>query len=286
MELLIVTGLSGAGKSNAVKCLEDLGYYCIDNMPPAMIDAFISMEEQNKINLEKAAFVMDIRGRAFFSDLEQVLFKMKEEGRPFKVLFLDASEATLVRRYKETRRIHPLSADKTELEAIREEKKLLKNIRDNADYIIDTSNLKTAELQTQLIRMLESDDKDRRDFRITVMSFGYKHGMPLDGEMVFDVRFLPNPYYIESLKRLTGNNKKVRSYVMNHEETKYFVNEVNGLVRYMIPRYIAQGKRNLVLAFGCTGGQHRSVAIANEFYEILKGEDWNVKLIHRDVSKR
>lgn len=286
MELLIVTGLSGAGKSNAVNCLEDLGYYCIDNMPPALINSFISLESQNKINLEKAAFVMDIRGRAFFRDLEHVLSKMKEEGRPFKVLFLDASEATLVRRFKETRRIHPLSADKSEIEAIREEKKLLKNIRDNADYIIDTSNLKTAELQTQLIRMLESDDRDLKDFRVTVMSFGYKHGMPLDGEIVFDVRFLPNPYYIESLKRLTGKNKKVRNFVMNHDESKHFVKEVSDLVRYMIPLYIKQGKRNLVLAFGCTGGQHRSVAIANEFYDILKSEDWNVKLIHRDVDKR
>ncbi len=285
MELLIVTGLSGAGKSNAVNCLEDLGYYCIDNMPPALISSFISLEEQNKIDLEKAAFVMDIRGRAFFRDLEKVLSDMRAEGKPFKVLFLDASEATLVRRFKETRRIHPLSADRSELDAIREEKKLLQGIRDSADYIIDTTDLKTAELQTQLIRVLQSDEKDAKDFRITIMSFGYKHGMPIDGEIVFDVRFLPNPYYIESLKKLTGNNKKVRSYVMNHEESRHFVSSVNELIRYMIPMYIKQGKRNLVLAFGCTGGQHRSVSIANEFYDILR-EDWNVKLIHRDILKK
>ncbi|MBR2779743.1 MAG: RNase adapter RapZ [Firmicutes bacterium] len=286
MELLIVTGLSGAGKSNAVNILEDLGWYCIDNMPPALLRSFISLEDQNKIHLEKAAFVMDIRGRAFFEDLEKELAELKAENKPFRVLFLEANNETLIRRYKETRRIHPLSEGKSEVEAIREERRMLDNIRKNADYIIDTSNIKASQLQTVIQEMLDPTDKQYGGFRITVMSFGYKHGMPLDGEMVYDVRFIPNPFYNKSMKHLTGNNRKVRDYCMRFEETQRFIHDVSELVKYLIPFYIKQGKRNLVLAFGCTGGQHRSVSMANEIYDILTADGWNTNLIHRDINKR
>ena len=285
MEVLIVTGLSGAGKSNAMNCLEDMGYYCIDNMPPALLESFLLLDKQNKIRLQKAAFVMDIRGGGFFNDLENVLEALRREGKPYKVLFLEASDEALVRRYKETRRIHPLSADCTDIEAIRKERHLLKKIRQSADYIIDTTDLKPAQLHNQLLNVLFDENPDR-DFKIIVMSFGYKHGMPLDADVVFDVRFIPNPYYLKDMRDLTGNDDKVRNYVMSFEETQKFVKNISEMSEYLIPYYIKQGKRNLVIAFGCTGGQHRSVSMANEFYELYKKHGRNVSRFHRDVMKR
>ncbi|MGI6205456.1 MAG: RNase adapter RapZ [Anaerovoracaceae bacterium] len=285
MEVLIVTGLSGAGKSNAMNYLEDMGYYCIDNMPPALLESFLTLESQNKINLKKAAFIMDIRGGEFFKDLERVLQELKKENKPYKVLFLEATDEALVRRFKETRRIHPLSDGCTDIEAIRRERKMLRNIRQDADYVIDTTNLKPMELQNKLQVML-SGDSDGKDFKITVMSFGYKHGTPLDADVVFDVRFIPNPYYLKSMRDLTGNNRHVRDYVMKFEETQHFVETLSGLFEYLIPYYMKQGKRNLVIAFGCTGGQHRSVAMANEFYDIFKEKGESVDRFHRDIMKR
>ena len=285
MEVLIVTGLSGAGKSNAMNYLEDMGYYCIDNMPPALLESFLTLESQNKINLKKAAFIMDIRGGEFFKDLERVLQELKKENKPYKVLFLEATDEALVRRFKETRRIHPLSDGCTDIEAIRRERKMLRNIRQDADYVIDTTNLKPMELQNKLQVML-SGDSDGKDFKITVMSFGYKHGTPLDADVVFDVRFVPNPYYLKSMRDLTGNNRHVRDYVMKFEETQHFVETLSGLFEYLIPYYMKQGKRNLVIAFGCTGGQHRSVAMANEFYDIFKEKGESVDRFHRDIMKR
>ncbi len=285
MELLIVTGLSGAGKSNAMNCLEDLGYYCIDNMPPALLESFLILDEQNKIRLQKAAFVMDIRGGGFFNDLENVLEALKREGKPYKVLFLEASDETLVRRFKETRRIHPLSEGCTDIEAIRKEKHLLKNIRQNADYIIDTTDLKPMQLQNKLQNVLLDEDPERV-FKLTVMSFGYKHGMPVDADIVYDVRFIPNPYYLKEMKELTGNDAAVRDYVMGFEETRRFVETMSQMIEWLIPYYMEQGKRNLVIAFGCTGGQHRSVSMANEFFEIFKEHGRNADCFHRDVMKR
>lgn len=285
MEVLIVTGLSGAGKSNAMNYLEDMGYYCIDNMPPALLESFLALESQNKINLKKAAFIMDIRGGEFFKDFERVLGELKNENKPYKVLFLEATDEALVRRFKETRRIHPLSSGCTDIEAIRKERQMLRNIRQNADYVIDTTNLKPMELQNKLQMMLSDTDSGIK-FKITVMSFGYKHGMPIDADVVFDVRFIPNPYYLKSMRDLTGNNRHVRDYVMKFDETKRFVHDVSALLEYLIPFYMKQGKRNLVIAFGCTGGQHRSVSMANEFYDIFKEKDMYVDRYHRDIMKR
>lgn len=285
MQVLIVTGMSGAGKSNAMNYLEDMGYYCIDNMPPALVESFMTLESQNRINLEKAAFVIDIRGRAFFKDLERTLEELRRSSKDFKVLFLEATDDALVRRFKETRRVHPLSDGGTNSDAIQKEKKLLKSIRKNADYIIDTTNLKPMELQNKLLSML-SDGEEGNTFRITVQSFGYKHGMTMDADIVFDARFIPNPYYLKSMRELTGNNQKVREYVMRFEETQKFIKSTTELVEYLVPYYMKQGKMNLLVAFGCTGGQHRSVAMANEFSDILREHGRSVTTVHRDVLKR
>ncbi len=286
MEAIIVTGLSGAGKSNAMNYLEDMGYYCIDNMPPALLESFLTLEKQNRINMDKAAFVMDIRGREFFSDLVRVLEELKDSGRKVKVLFLEAADEAIVRRFKETRRMHPLTGDGgTNTEAIRRERKLMSPVRKNADYIIDTTGLKPADLQNLLLNML-SEGEDEDTFSITVQSFGYKHGMSMDADMVFDVRFIPNPYYLRSMKQLTGNNRRVREYVMKFPETQDFVTRVTELTEGLIPYFIKQGKRNLVIAFGCTGGQHRSVAMANEFSEIFERQGRKVSKVHRDILKR
>ncbi len=286
MQVLIVTGLSGAGKSNAMNYLEDMGYYCIDNMPPALLESFMTLEAQNRINLEKAAFVIDIRGRAFFKDLERTLDELRKDSKDFKVLFLEATDEALVRRFKETRRVHPLSDGGTNSDAIQKEKKLLKNIRDNADYIIDTTNLKPMELQNKLLKMLSDSEDGRDSFKITVQSFGYKHGMSMDADLVFDARFIPNPYYLRSMRELTGNNNKVREYVMKFEETQEFIKKTTELIEYLIPYYMKQGKMNLLIAFGCTGGQHRSVAMANEISDILREHGKHVTTVHRDVMKR
>ena len=285
MEVLIVTGLSGAGKSNAMNCLEDMGYYCIDNMPPVLLKSFQQLEEQKKIVLQKAAFIMDIRGGEFFNDLEKVLEDLKKEGKYYKVLFLEASDDVLVRRYKETRRIHPLSDGCTDMEAIQKERRLLKSIRESADYVIDTTNLKPAQLQSKIQSVLFEEEPEH-GFKITVMSFGYKHGMAMDADVVFDVRFIPNPYYLEEMREMTGNDAKVREYVMSFEETQTFVNNIVEMIEYLIPYYMKQGKRNLIAAFGCTGGQHRSVSMANEFYDIFKEHGRKVDRFHRDVMKR
>ena len=285
MEVLIVTGLSGAGKSNAMNCLEDMGYYCIDNMPPVLLKSFQQLEEQKKIVLQKAAFIMDIRGGEFFNDLEKVLEDLKKEGKYYKVLFLEASDDVLVRRYKETRRIHPLSDGCTDMEAIQKERRLLKSIRESADYVIDTTNLKPAQLQSKIQSVLFEEEPEH-GFKITVMSFGYKHGMAMDADVVFDVRFIPNPYYLEEMREMTGNDAKVREYVMSFEETQTFVNNIVAMIEYLIPYYMKQGKRNLIAAFGCTGGQHRSVSMANEFYDIFKEHGRKVDRFHRDVMKR
>ena len=283
MEVMIVTGLSGAGKSQAIHCMEDLGYYCIDNMPPAMINDFVNLTVQDKIKIEKAAFVVDIRGGEFFDDLKESLAEMRRMGVEFKIMFLEASDEALIRRYKETRRMHPLSASGPVLDGIQEERKKLAEIRKEASYILDTTNMKTAKLYEEIKELLLSESGGE-NFTITVSSFGYKHGMALDADWVFDVRFIPNPYYLSSMKSLTGNSKKVQDYVLKFPESRKFVEEIYQLINYLIPLYKREGKYNLVLAFGCTGGQHRSVTMANEFARRFKEDGRRVILIHRDVS--
>lgn len=283
MRFLIVTGMSGAGKSNAIKVLEDMGFYCIDNMPPRLINRFIELSEMGTGEIEKAAFVIDIRGGEFFDDINQSITELKSAERKFQILFLEAGDETLIRRYKETRRTHPMSGGEGILAGIKRERQRLQDIRRIADYIIDTSNMKPNVLRQTIQEIFENTEGNSSRLSITVMSFGYKYGIPLDADNIFDMRFIPNPFYLKSLKNLTGNNLKVREYVMKWDETKLFLENSKKLIENLVPYYIKQGKSSLVISFGCTGGQHRSVAVANEFYELLKAEGYRVNLIHRDL---
>ncbi len=281
MEFIIVTGLSGSGKSQAMNCMEDLGYYCIDNLPPALIKNFIDLTIQDKMKIEKAAFGIDIRGGEFFDDLKKGLEELKEAGMRFKVLFLEASDEVLIRRYKETRRVHPLAADGSIPDGIAREREKLMDIRKVADYIVDTSMMKVAQFHEELRNILSNDEAT--GFTITIQSFGYKHGIPLDADMVFDLRFIPNPYYLPSLRNLTGNSQKVRDYVMKAPQARSFVDKAYAMIEELIPFYIKEGKAHLVLAFGCTGGQHRSVAMANLFTEMFQEAGGRILTIHRDL---
>ena len=281
MELIIVTGLSGAGKSQAIHCLEDLGYYCVDNLPPALMGNFLSLVENAADPILKVALVADMRGGQFFADLKDNLEELTAEGIAFKLMYLEASDAVLIRRYKETRRAHPMSKDGSIEDGIKRERQTLAEIKKMATFVIDTSGLKAAGLNAEIKALLESDVPD--SFTINIESFGYKNGIPTEADFVFDARFIPNPFYIASLKRLTGKNKKVRDYVMRFDESRDYIRRISGLVLSSIPCYIREGKYHLSIAVGCTGGQHRSVVIASELAKVLKENGRNVRLVHRDL---
>lgn len=282
MEVIIVTGLSGAGKSQAINCIEDLGYYCIDNMPPALIKNFMDLIMRDKVDIDKAAFTIDIRGGEFFDDLKSSLGDLRNAGMEFKIMFLEASDEILIRRFNETRRTHPLALAGNTLEGITKERKRLLEIRKISDFIIDTSNMKNAQLNEEIKKLLLSEEEST-SFTISIQSFGYKHGIPLDADMVFDMRFIPNPYYLKSMRKLTGNSEKVSSYVMKFPETQAFLSTVYELIENLIPFYVREGKFHLVLAFGCTGGQHRSVAVANAMSKRFLEEGKRVITVHRDL---
>lgn len=282
MEFIIVTGLSGAGKSHAIHCMEDLGYYCVDNMPPQLIKDFISLAKSSSGRIEKAAFVVDIRGGEFFNDLMESLDYLESEGVKYRIMFFEASDETLIRRYKETRRSHPLSQGGSVIAGIISERQRLEKIRARASFVIDTSNIKVAALNQEIKRLLLSDQKED-SFKITLQSFGYKNGMPAEADWVFDVRFIPNPYYLASMKNLTGNSKKVRDYVLQFPESKEFIARATDMITFLLPHYAREGKYNVVLAVGCTGGHHRSVVIVNEFAKIFKAQGKHVVVIQRDL---
>lgn len=270
MEVVMITGLSGAGKTKAADWFEDKGYYCIDNMPPALIKNFIDLAMTGKRKIQKAAFVVDIRGGQFFGDLKETIISLEDDiNIDFKILFIEASDEALIRRFNEARRTHPLAASLMTREAIQIEREELAELRSHANYVIDTSSLKVAEMNSELDKLFGSKTK-KASFVLNLMSFGYKHGMPAEADWVIDVRFIPNPYYVSSLKKLTGNNKKVAQYVMKQDITKEFVNRFHEIIARLLPCYVKEGKYSLTIAFGCTGGQHRSVALANEFYKILR----------------
>lgn len=285
MEILIVTGLSGAGKSQAVNCLEDQGYYCIDNMPLLLMRNFIDLTMSAGIGIEKAAFVIDVRSIKFDMDIKSHINEFENIGIKIRIIFLEASNEVLVRRYSETRRLHPVTGNSPTVDDIEKERELLKGIREVADFVIDTSKMKTAKLKAELISMLSEENMEEA-FVINIMSFGFKHGLPINADMVFDMRFIPNPYYVPNLKKATGNNKKVRQYVMKHIESQMFVKNLSKLINDIIPCYLREGKYNINLAFGCTGGQHRSVAMANEFVELFTKQGRQVTLEHRDIKKK
>ena len=283
MEVVIITGLSRAGKTKAADWFEDKGYYCIDNMPPALIKNFIDLAMTGKRKIQKAAFVVDIRGGQFFGDLKEVVTALTDDiNVDFKILFIEASDEALIRRYNESRRSHPLSDSVITRSTIEAERERLAELRSLANYVIDTSSLKVAEMNSELDKLFESKTK-KDTFVINFMSFGYKHGMPTEADWVIDVRFIPNPYYVSSLKRLTGNNKKVAQYVMKQDVTKEFVNRIQEIITRLVPCYVKEGKYSLTVAFGCTGGQHRSVTLANEFYKIFTSQGWRVTLEHREL---
>ena len=282
MQVVIVTGLSGAGKSQAIICLEDMGYYCIDNMPPALVKSFIGLAVRETNRIEKAAFVIDIRGGEFFADMKLCLEELKNMDVSYKLIFLEASDEALIRRFNETRRTHPLSGGFSTKAGIQREKTALFDIRNLADYVIDTSNMKSMRLREE-INKISNSEQEAAAFTVNIESFGFKNGIPLDADMVFDVRFIPNPYYVTSLRKLTGNNRKVKQYVMKYSESKNFIKKIDELISEMIPCYIREGKYHLNIAFGCTGGQHRSVAVANEFAGILNAQGRRTITSHRDI---
>lgn len=283
MDLIIVTGLSGAGKSQAVHCMEDMGYYCVDNMPPALIGDFIRLVEEGRAEIDRAAFVVDIRSKEFFNDLKDKLADLKKQGINYKIMYLEASDAVLIKRYNETRRSHPLSTGGSLADDIKKERKLLETLRNRADYVIDTSTLKSANLNAEIESLLVPGIA-KESFTITVESFGYKNGILAEADWILDARFLPNPFYVASLKKLTGKNKKVRDYVLRSIEARDFIARITGLVADIIPYYVREGKYHLVIGIGCTGGQHRSVAIATELANQFKAMGRNVVLIHRDLK--
>lgn len=280
MQLVILTGLSGAGKSNALNCLEDLGYYCIDNMPPALIVNFVDLLRFNKLEVNKAAICIDVRMGNFLKGFDRQLEKLIDVD--YTIIYLEASDEVLIRRFKETRRSHPLSETSIK-EGIQEERRLLARTRTLADFIIDTSNMKTAKLKETIKELVSGDEEGSSSFLVNVSSFGYKHGVPLEADIVFDMRFIPNPYYVPSLKDLTGNSKKVSSYVLRQEVTGVFFDGFIPLLEKLIPAYMKEGKYNLNVAFGCTGGHHRSVASANEAVRRLKEKGYRTTITHRDL---
>lgn len=282
-KILIVTGLSGAGKSQAIRVLEDMGYFCVDNLPPSLLPKFAELLNQPGGLIKKAALVVDIRGGEFFQDIFKVLDYLLSQV-DVEILFLEASNETLVRRFKETRRRHPLSIQGEVLDGILEERKRLEELRGRANKVIDTSNLSNQELKNE-IQQLFCMHEGHKKLSITVLSFGFKYGIPLDSDLVIDVRFLPNPHYIPELKPLTGNDLKVQHYVLESEATKEFMERFFGLVEFLIPHYIKEGKTSITIAIGCTGGQHRSVTLANKLGEILisrNNTDYKTNVRHRD----
>lgn len=286
MRFVVVTGMSGGGKSTALKMLEDAGFYCVDNLPVSLIEKFAELVSMPGSEVGKVALGLDVRSDQSFEDATKILEKLKSLGTKLEILFMDADEGVLIKRYKETRRVHPLAMDKRVEDGVRIERKVLENIRRHADYVIDTSNLLTRELKEELNRIFV-EDAAYNSLMVTVMSFGFKHGIPADADLVLDVRFLPNPFYIEELKCKTGNDREVQEYVMGFREAEVFLEKLTDMLEFLIPNYVKEGKNRLVVAIGCTGGQHRSVTLARELYRRMKGRGgYGCKLYHRDITQQ
>ncbi len=285
MRFVIVTGLSGAGKTQAVRSLEDLGYFCVDNLPPTLICKFADACFQTEGKIDRVALVIDIRGGEFFDDLFQSLKEIKINGYSYEILYLDASDEVLIKRYKESRRKHPLAPQGRILKGIELERNKLKEVRNRADNIIDTTKLATRELREKINSIYQREGQIETQIIVTVLSFGFKYGIPVDSDLVFDVRFLPNPFYIPKLKEFSGNDQQVRDYVLGFEETNVFIDKLDDMLKYLIPNYLKEGKRQLIISIGCTGGRHRSVTIANEIYHRLKDDGYNANVEHRDIDE-
>lgn len=285
MELKIVTGMSGAGKTNMVQVLEDMGYYCVDNLPPNLFSKFVELIAQAQPEYERVALVADVRGGRFFADVYDVLQDLKNKGVGFEIIFLEAADEVLVRRFKETRRRHPMAKNGSVLDGIREERRRLQRLRGMADIVIDTSNLRVQDFKAQAGALISGEESSRMLFSIT--SFGYKYGLPIDVDLVLDARFLPNPYYVAELKPLSGKDAEIKDFVLNRAETESFLAKYCDLLAELLPQYLAQGKHHLSLAVGCTGGRHRSVAVAEEIARRMQvlNVAANLRVAHRDIDR-
>ncbi len=284
MKFVIITGMSGAGKSSAMKIMEDIGYYCVDNMPPVLLSPFAEVCSQSMGKIKNVAMVIDLRGGDLFNQLFESLGALEEKGIDYEIMFLDATDQSLVKRYKQTRRSHPLAPHDSITEGIKRERELLSEVRRNAKYIIDTTSLSAAQLKDE-IQSIFVKGNSFKGIVINVVSFGFKYGVPMDVDLVFDVRFLPNPYYIESLRSKTGMNKEVRDYVNQFPQTKEFETKLFDMIDFLIPHYIEEGKNQLIIAIGCTGGKHRSVTIAESLKKHLSDSNYRTVISHRDYRR-
>ncbi len=286
MRFVVVTGMSGGGKSTVLKMLEDLGFYCVDNLPLLLIEKFVELIITPGSEITKVALGLDVRADQPFNDVQKVLEKLRANGYSFDILFMDASDKVLIKRYKETRRMHPLSPDGRIEDGVDRERKILEDMRRKADYVIDSSNLLTRELKEELDRIFVQNE-EYNSLMVSILSFGFKNGIPADADLVFDVRFLPNPFYIDELKHNTGNDKDVQDYVMGFPEALDFLDKLVDMLNFLIPNYIKEGKYQLVVGIGCTGGRHRSVTLANELYKRMKDRgNYGLKLYHRDCGEK
>ncbi|KIL49992.1 RNase adapter RapZ [Jeotgalibacillus soli] len=284
VELVIITGMSGAGKTVAVQSFEDLGFFCVDNLPPTLMPKFLELMKESGSKMNRVALVMDLRGREFFDSLFKALDQFGENDHvPPRILYLDADDEALVRRYKETRRSHPLAPAGSPLEGIKQERMLLEELKGRAQIIYNTSSMKPRELREKILEEFSANKKSL--FTVNVMSFGFKHGLPIDADLVFDVRFLPNPHYIDHMRPKTGLEEEVFTYVMKWNETQKFLEKTIDLLAFMLPHYKREGKSQLVIAIGCTGGQHRSVALTEEIARSF-AKDYHTRVTHRDIEKR
>ena len=285
MRFVIVTGMSGSGKRTAMKMLEDVGFYCVDNLPVPLIEKFVDLIATPNSEINKVALGLDVRADQSFDDAQRILEQLKETGYVFEILFLEASDAVLLKRYKETRRLHPLSPEGRVEEGVQKEREILQGIKQKADYIIDTSNLLTRELKEEIDHIFVRNE-EYNSLMVNILSFGFKNGIPADADLVFDVRFLPNPFYIDELKHKTGNDKEVQDYVMSFPEAGEFLQKLVDMLDFLIPNYVKEGKHQLVIGIGCTGGKHRSVTLANDLYAKMKSHgSYGTKLYHRDIKQ-
>lgn len=285
MRFVVVTGMSGGGKSTALKMLEDSGFFCVDNLPVPLIEKFVELLAMPTNEITKVALGLDVRADQSFDDVKKTLDLLRKNGCVFEILFMDAADQVLLKRYKESRRIHPLAGDARLEDGVRRERAILEDVKKQADYVIDSSKLLTRELKEELDRIFVHNE-EYNSLIVTVMSFGFKHGIPADADLVFDVRFLPNPYYIDDLKYLTGMDKGVQDYVMSFSEAGLFLDKLTDMVQFLIPNYVREGKYQLVIGIGCTGGKHRSVTLSNELYKRLKNQgNYGLTIYHRDIKQ-
>ena len=285
MRVVVVTGMSGAGKSTVMKLLEDAGYFCVDNLPIPLIRKFYELIKNSMGDIDKVAIGLDVRSGVMLPEIGDIITNMVFNKAKPDVLFMEASDDTLIKRYKETRRTHPLMGEGRVEDGIAKEREQLLELKKRADYIINTDNLLVRDLKTEIYKIFVENKKYNNMF-INVVSFGFKHGIPVDSDLVFDVRFMPNPYYVEGLRKKTGNDTEVQEFVMKSEISQEFVKKLTDMMKFLIPNYIAEGKTQLVISIGCTGGHHRSVTVANKLYdELCKCEEYGIKITHRDIER-